>query len=49
MTEARPNCETCDGDGEMTCPCCGQEMRCPVCDGSGVVDSDTQDTGAESP
>lgn len=49
------DCPECEGTGEMTCACCGNEQTCDVCDGGGFdreridvdrLDKDTGDAGA---
>jgi len=32
------DCPDCGGDGEHSCPYCGQDMECRTCDGSGKVE-----------
>lgn len=36
-TNALVECHECDGWGENTCDCCGNEAECSICDGEGKL------------
>lgn len=40
-SEGRVDCDTCDGDGEITCDHCNHSHECEDCDGFGEYDCDT--------
>ncbi len=36
--DSKYQCPECDGDGDVTCPCCDEERVCPACKGRQLDD-----------
>ena len=39
LTDDAKKCENCDGEGEVECHCCSNDMTCSDCDGNGYIPS----------
>ncbi len=37
LDDLTKDCDSCHGEGEMDCPCCGNETDCKQCDGQGQI------------